>query len=125
MFFYSSYDPISGQISDVYQFSDKATYEMNVSNIPIPFVDFFVEGASHYLDVITLETLARPNMPTTLNGLILIDVPPNSEITIENETYSCPDGGDVTLNFQHPGTYIVKVSCFPYLDKEFEIDYQP
>lgn len=71
------------------------------------------------------EVTPRPKMPLEIDGLTILGVPPNSEITIEDESYPCPDGGDVTLNFQHPGTYIVKVSCFPYLDKEFEIDYQP
>ena len=71
------------------------------------------------------EVTPRPKMLLEIDGLTILGVHPNSEIIIENETYPCPDGGDVSLNFLHPGKYNVMVRCFPYLNKEFEIDYQP
>ena len=71
------------------------------------------------------EIVPRPENPTILDGLSLKNVPENSVIWIDSEFYECKDGGTVDLSFNMAGTYVVRVESFPYLDKEFTIDYQP
>lgn len=63
--------------------------------------------------------LLRPIMPITVAGLVLSNVPANSLLWIEGESYPC--SGNVTLSFEFPGTYPVRVECFPYLDFNLEV----
>lgn len=69
--------------------------------------------------VSTGSVLLRPTMPITLAGLVLSDVPANSLIYIEGESYPC--SGNVTLSFEFSGTYLIRVECFPYLDFNLEV----
>lgn len=71
------------------------------------------------------EPTKRPENTTLVDGLSLIDVPPNSTIVIDDEAYECVDGGKVDLVLNQHGKYTVTVYSFPHMDKEFEIDYQP
>lgn len=71
------------------------------------------------------EPTKRPQNPTTLNNLVLSDVPKGSTIHIDGEPYECENGGKVTLQFNQAGVYVVQIESFPYLNKEFTIDYQP
>lgn len=71
------------------------------------------------------EIVPRPENPTVLEGQVLIDVPSDSMIRIDGMSYKSSEGGDIELSFNVPGIYIVRVESFPYLEKEFEIDYQP
>lgn len=71
------------------------------------------------------EPTKRPDLPIAVNGLTIENVPAGSTITIENEEYLVEETTDVELEFNLPGIYIVTVSCWPYLDKEFEIENSP
>lgn len=69
------------------------------------------------------EPIKRPENTTLVDGLSLIDVPPNSTIGIDDEAYECVDGGKVDLVLNQYGKYKVTVYSFPHMDKEFTIDY--
>lgn len=83
------------------------------------------EGYYEYQYVFDGEIVDRPENPTTLNGLTLYNVPSGSIIRIDGIDYESKDGGDVELQFNQLGLYRVSVMSFPFLEKEFEIDYQP
>ncbi|MBX6965870.1 hypothetical protein DUD43_07520 [Alcaligenes faecalis] len=67
----------------------------------------------------------RQPYPALLDGLVLQGVCPNSVVMIEGEQYECPEGGDIDLSFQFPGTYEVTVSCWPYLDGSYTVENPP
>lgn len=72
------------------------------------------------------EPKKRPDCPTYLDGMVLREVLAGSVITIDDEEYPVSEAQDVTLSFPFEGKYLVKVTPpFPYLEKEFTIDYQP
>jgi len=67
----------------------------------------------------------RPACPAALEGATLHNVAPGSTITINKQTYDCPEGGTVELEFDQPGTYSIRVTGWPYLDGEFEYENPP
>lgn len=72
------------------------------------------------------EPIKRPESPVSLEGLTLKGVPAKSTVVIDSDIYEVDTAQDVTLSFNQGGTYVVRViPPFPYLDKEFTIDYQP
>lgn len=84
----------------------------------------FVEGdwfdkAMYVLDG---EVTPQPENPAALNGLILSNLPIPSVIRINHADYPCTEAS-ATLTFNHPGTYKVIIKSWPYLEKEFLIDY--
>lgn len=66
----------------------------------------------------------RPDNPATIDGTTLRNVPEGSEVEIEGVSKTTLNEGSTTLSFPKDGLYFVKVSCYPYLDKLFEIEYQ-
>lgn len=76
---------------------------------------------THYVNVQTLKITPRPENPATLNGMVINDLPNGATLTIEGEDYRVTDG-TAELSFEHPGTYKVQVSAFPYLDKVITVE---
>lgn len=66
------------------------------------------------------EVRTRPASPVALEGLRLKNVPAPALIVIEGVTYLCTDS-TVDLEFDHPGTYQVRVEAFPHLDAAFTV----
>ncbi|MES5323022.1 MULTISPECIES: hypothetical protein [Alcaligenes] len=73
------------------------------------------------------DAKTRKRLPCTamLDGMVLRDVQPGSVVMIEGEQYECPEGGNIDLSFQFPGTYEVTVSCWPYLDGSYTVENPP
>lgn len=72
------------------------------------------------------EPVKRPTSPVDLDGLVLKNVPENSVIEVDGTQYNVLEAQDVTLQFSFEGTYhVIVIPPFPYLEKEFTIDYQP
>jgi len=67
----------------------------------------------------------RPACTAILNGATLYKVPANSVITINEQSYECEEGGIVEMEFNQPGTYRIRVTCWPYLDGDFEYENPP
>lgn len=63
----------------------------------------------------------RPALPAQLSGNQLSGVPAGAEIQIEADSYTA-DGSTIELSFSLPGTYHIRVVCWPYLD--WEADYE-
>lgn len=62
----------------------------------------------------------RPASPVTLSELTLQGVPAGSTLTINGESYENVEG-DIELEFPLPGTYRLRVECWPYRDWEGEV----
>lgn len=82
----------------------------------------WVEGDHINKDVWVCDGIVTPRSehPAVLTGKELSQLPPNTIIKINGSSYPCEEP-TATLSFNHPGTYQVIVSSWPYLDKEFSI----
>ena len=76
---------------------------------PDVFEDYILNGA----------VTERPASPVSRTGLTLLDVPTGSTLRINGVSY--PAEGTVELDFTYPGTYALRVECFPFLDWTDEV----
>lgn len=60
------------------------------------------------------EVAERPTSPVSRTDLTLANVPTGSKLFINGESYDA--AGTVELEFPLPGTYRLRVECFPFLD---------
>jgi PEGA domain len=81
----------------------------------------YITGRFDYLKTYILngQPTERPAAPVTLSGLTLQGVPAGSTLTINGERYDAE--GNVELEFPLPGTYRLRVECWPYKDWEGEV----
>jgi len=84
--------------------------------IGLPYVEGEY-GADHWFH--DGEPQPRPVCTAVLDGATLYNVPANSTITINEQSYDCPEGGIVDLEFDQPGAYSIRITGWPYLDGEF------
>lgn len=80
------------------------------------------EHTTHYIDLTDPDNptpTERPASPVTRTDLTLLDVPTGSTLYINGVSY--PAEGTVELGFTYPGTYALRVECFPYLDWNDEV----
>lgn len=81
----------------------------------------YVEGEysrdTHYIH--NGQPAPRPASPITRSGLTLSNVLTGSTLFIDGTGY--PAQGTVDLRFPLPGTYALRVECFPYLDWTDEV----
>ncbi|MCC9163133.1 hypothetical protein LNA76_07295 [Alcaligenes sp. MMA] len=63
----------------------------------------------------------REDMEVIFEGGVLKNLPIPCEISINNKIYRIDDGV-AELVFDQPGIYSLKISAWPFLDKEFEIE---
>lgn len=89
-----------------------------------PEADPYVEGNWFEQDVYVLNGIVtpRPECPATISGNVLQNLPVPCKILINGKSYDCSDQ-TATLELAQPIKYAIVVSAFPYLDKEFVIDY--
>lgn len=81
------------------------------------WVDGIHNGNTHY--ILDGEVTERPASPVTRTDLTLLDVPEGSTLWINGESYNAED--TVELEFPLPGTYSLRVECFPFLDWTDEV----
>ena len=72
---------------------------------------------THY--ILNGEITERPASPVTRTDLTLHDVPNGATLWINGVSY--PAEGEVELQFTLPGTYSLRVECFPFLDWTDEV----
>ena len=81
----------------------------------------YVEGeysaTTHYIH--NGQPTPRPASPVSRSGLTLNNVPAGSTLHIDGTPYAAQ--GTVELSFPLPGTYALRVECFPYLDWTDEV----
>lgn len=96
---------------------------VGIQNTLDNITDGWVEGAwdTRNKYVSNGEVFDRPANPTTQSGLTLSNVPVPSTLQIGNQRYETNEP-TVELEFNLPGTYVVKVFSWPYLDKEFTVE---
>lgn len=80
--------------------------------------DAQVPGQLYY--ILDGQPTERPSSPVTLSDLTLMDVPAGSTLWINGERYENVEG-DIELEFPLPGTYRLRVECWPYRDWEGEV----
>lgn len=99
--------------------SDPATVDLNKTD---PWVDGDWYGKDVYVS--NGEVHPRPANPARLDGMTLRDLPTPGTIHIGDAHYPY-DEPVVELEFEHPGTYKVRVESWPHRDKEFEVENPP
>lgn len=63
----------------------------------------------------------RPDNPCVLFGRKLTDLPESGILYINGKPYEFT-GPTVELEFDQPGSYVIRIESWPYLDKEFTIE---
>lgn len=74
-----------------------------------------VSPDTHY--VLNNKVVDRPVMPASISKHLLVGLPANAQIRIEDAVYLA-DGSPIELEFTLPGTYRILVSAWPYRDWE-------
>ena len=82
-------------------------------------LDVIANSRAHY--ILDGDVTPRPENPARISGTTLTHLPNPSEVRIEDATVTVTDGL-LELSFEFPGVYRVKVSSFPFLDREFDIE---
>ena len=116
---WTEYNRNTGEIGGVH--SGDMTASDALDQLVLPGMDSVMEGdysnLTHY--ILNGQPTERPASPVTIDGRTLSDVPPSSTLWIDGESYEAE--GDVELDFVMPGTYKLRVVCFPYLDWEYDL----
>ena len=73
-----------------------------------------------YGHVVDGQLQPRPTQSTQLTGLTLTALPANATLHIDDQAYPLDDT-TVALDFPLPGTYRLRVTCWPYLDWTGEV----
>lgn len=76
------------------------------------FEDSSIDLKTHY--ILNGEITERPDSLVTRTDLTLHDVPDGSKLHINEASYDAE--GTVELEFPLPGTFKLRVECFPFLD---------
>ena len=120
MYIASFYDPL-GRIIGVMQGpreSVQATSEVTGH----PFVEGDGDPEVQYVQ--DRSIVSRPASSVVLREHTLSELPVPCVIRIGDRSYPC---NDITaeLSFDQPGTYLVTVEAWPYLNKEFTVENPP
>ena len=76
---------------------------------------------THFID--NGYVVERQPIPYSLDGLVLSGLPQDTQITIGEHSYTVTDG-IAELVFEYPGTYVVRLTCFPYIPNDVEVIYE-
>jgi len=98
----------------------KEAYEANKENPNIKIGD--VDSLTQYIkDGLVVN---RPAQKTVLVGTVLTGLPSQCIIQINDAFYECNES-TAELDFNLPGSYLITVRAWPYLDAEFTYENQP
>lgn len=78
-----------------------------------------VDIASDY--IVDRQPMRRPSFPAKLTGTTLSDLPEPCTLTINGQPFEVTSE-TVELAFPHPGSYLIRVVKWPYLDGVFEVN---
>jgi hypothetical protein len=79
--------------------------------------DADINWNTHY--ILNGQPTERPASPVTRTDLTLFDVPNGATLWINGVSYGAE--GEVELEFPLPGSYSLRVECWPYKDWEGEV----
>ena len=116
---WTEYNSTTGQIGGVHSGYQDA--ESVLSQIFMTGMDAVVEGEydnrTNY--ILNGRPTERPASPVTRTDLTLFDVPNGATLWINGVSYAAE--GEVELEFPLPGSYSLRVECWPYKDWEGEV----
>lgn len=118
---YTYYDPASRAIQCSGDYADLD--RMDELCVGLSRVEGRFLPREHYIDLTDPQNptpTERPTQSTTLTGLELSNLPEGSTLYIDGTAYPVT-GTTATLDFPLPGTYQLRVECFPYLDWTGEV----
>lgn len=115
MIVFTPYNPDTGALTGHIVTCEEGAKEYE--RMGYAWVDGQHDCQTHYF--LNGEVTERPASPITRSDLTLSDVPAGSTLYINGTAY--PAEGEVTLDFPLPGTYSLRVECFPYLDWTDEV----
>ena len=106
-----TYTP-SGEITSVLSCDAAIAPQIIKANTSLPYVQIVapVSPEAYYAPDGVLTP--RPASTTHLVGDLLKGVPAGATVIIEGQEYTA-DGTDIVLEFEHPGTYLIKIDAFP------------
>ena len=111
---FTEYNSATGQLGGTH--GGYSTSSEALAQVFWPGMNAVIEGQhnprTHYIH--NGQPTPRPASPISRSGLTLSNVPTGATLTIDGTHYSAQ--GTVALNFPLPGTYALRVECFPYLD---------
>lgn len=112
----TEYDLTTGEITTAYSFPE-GEEDSVVQREGFGYVEGFAHGDAWYvLDGVITE---RPASPVIRANLTLLNVPTGSKLWVNGESFDAED--EVELEIPLPGTYSLRVECFPYLNFEEEL----
>lgn len=85
------------------------------------YINTAVTDPNMYINTATNKPEQRPTLKATLQGMTIYGVPDRSQIIIEGVTYTA-DGKPIELEFNMPGTYLITVVCWPFLDWSVSVE---
>jgi hypothetical protein len=112
----TEYDPATGQLGMSWGYSTLEGLELNVRE-GMGYVDGKWDSRTHY--ILNGEVTERPASPVTRTDLTLQGVPNGATLWINGERYEAE--GEIELEFPLPGSYSLRVECWPYKDWEGEV----
>ena len=115
------YDPMSGEIECACVTGN--LLHMDELRPDKHRVEGYFRPSTHYIDLADPENpvpTGRPTQSTQLVGLTLTALPANATLHIDGQSYPLTDT-TVELDFPLPGTYRLRVTCWPYLDWTGEV----
>lgn len=112
----TEYNLTTGEITTAYSFPE-GEEDSVTQREGFGYVEGFAHGDAWY--VLDGELTERPASPVSRANLTLLNVPEGSKLTVNGESFDAE--GEVELEIPLPGTYSVRVECFPYLDFEEEV----
>lgn len=117
---YTEYNSETGRLGGIHSLS-VADINLVRNQLFSSSMDDVIEGAWDAADyyLVDGQPTERPASPVNLSDLTLLGVPAGSTLTINGESYSAE--GTVELEFPLPGTYSLRIECWPYKDWEGEV----
>ena len=106
----TEYDALTGRILTQSAYPTYEIFELNQGEGTGALLGHH-NGNTHY--ILDGEVTERPTSPVTRTDLTLLAVPEGSTLWINGESYEAE--GEVELEFPLPGTYRLRVECFPFL----------
>lgn len=122
------YNILSGKVLGNFRLSVPTIAAYLERNVPFIFYPTQVDPKLEY--VVMGEVVPRPENPTTLNGLLLSNIPIDSfepakiSITSRGNTqeYDITGQTEVELDFPNPGQYVIELTGFPYKTTFFTVN---
>jgi hypothetical protein len=109
------YDKSTGVLGEAWFYPSQESKDLNVQGRD--YVDGKWDNRTHY--ILNGQPTERPASPVTRTDLTLFDVPNGATLWINGVSYAAE--GEVELEFPLPGSYSLRVECWPYKDWEGEV----